>query len=351
MEAVPMDVALDMMEDGGDRIRRGVIDLGTEGSMRDVLRRVDDGSLVVQQRDDWFGSGAVNAVAEGDEIIIRVDNVHKSYLMGVEAVPALRGVSLTVRKGEFVCLFGTSGGGKTTLLNLLGTIDKPSRGYLNICGTKISSNTPDSELSELRLHRIGFVFQTFNLLSALTALENVEMPMILSGRLNAKQRRERCVQLLTSVGMQKRMDHLPAQLSGGEQQRVTIARALANEPDILLLDEPTGDLDSANTMNVLSLLNALNREKGITLVLVTHDLSIKCFADRVLWMRDGKLQRMEMVSQEKRNEAQSALQRDMEALKQRSTEVGGQQHLRDSKQNAFANTQIRKPMDYDCVRG
>ncbi len=173
--------------------------------------------------------------------------------------------------------------------------------------------------------------------------------MILSGRLNATQRRARAVELLTAVGMQARLDHVPSQLSGGEQQRVTIARALANQPDVLLLDEPTGDLDSANTLNVLSLLTSLNRKERITLVLVTHDISIKYFADRVLWLRDGKLQRVEVVSDRKRSDAYANLARDMEALRLRSGAHRSQQERR--RDNPWANTAVRQPTDYECVRG
>jgi len=212
----------------------------------------------------------------------------------LEGVPALRGVSLAVKRGEFVCVFGTSGGGKTSLLNIMGTIDKPTKGDLKLVHTRITSRTPDKVLADIRLNNLGFVFQTFNLLSSLTALENVEMPMILSGKLSTTERRQRAKALLDKVGMSPRLDHLPSQLSGGEQQRVTIARALANNPDILLLDEPTGDLDSVNTAIVMKLLTDLNKE-GITLVMVTHDVGLKFFADRIIWMRDGKIQKIEAV--------------------------------------------------------
>ena len=276
--------------------------------------RDEGGTRVTTQGDAYFGSQAVDGEAEGegDDVIVRCDNIHKTYLLGVEGVPALRGVSLSIRRGEFVCIFGTSGGGKTTMLNVLGTIDKPTRGYLHICGSKVGPHTPDVELSTLRLNKLGFVFQTFNLLSALTALENVEMPMILAGRLSAAERRKRAKELLTAVGMEKRFDHVPSQMSGGEQQRVTIARSIANQPEILLLDEPTGDLDTVNTMRVMSLLTKLNQEDGITLVLVTHDIGLKYFANRILWMRDGKLQRVEVVSAEKRAEMYDNLRKDME---------------------------------------
>ena len=194
------------------------------------------------------------------EVIISCENAHKTYLLGIEGIPALRGISLDVYKGEFLAIFGTSGGGKTSLLNILGTIDIPTKGNLQIAGTRIMSRTSDADLAQLRLKDIGFVFQTFNLLSTMTALENVMMPMILAGTLAKAAQREAAMKLLTSVGMAHRADHFPNQLSGGEQQRVTIARAMANEPKILLLDEPTGDLDSANTLIVMDLLLRLNKQ-------------------------------------------------------------------------------------------
>lgn len=173
------------------------------------------------------------------DTILSIRNVHKTYLLGIEGVPALRGASVSIKKGDFVCIYGTSGGGKTTMLNIIGTIDKPTKGELFLCGNHITPRTSDRLLSEIRLKKLGFVFQTFNLLGALSAIENVELPMILMGELNPSQRKDRAQKLLKSVGMEGRMNHLPSQLSGGEQQRVTIARALANDPEILLLDEPT----------------------------------------------------------------------------------------------------------------
>lgn len=223
--------------------------------------------------DDPFGKirlrEDVDVLESGEDVVVSLRNVHKTYLLGVEGVPALRGVSLTIKKGEFVCIYGTSGGGKTTLLNIIGTIDRPSKGEIYLCGTHITPRTPDATLSDLRLRRMGFVFQTFNLLSALSAAENVELPMILLGRATAAERKERAHALLASVGMDKRVNHLPSQLSGGEQQRVTIARAMSNRPEILLLDEPTGDLDTHNTAIAMSLLLELNKKQGITLIVRT----------------------------------------------------------------------------------
>lgn len=200
-------------------------------------------------------------------------------------VIALKDVSLhedhefyPVKRGEFVMIRGPSGGGKTTLLNLIGTIDTPSSGTLKILDTEINKDSTDNFLSSLRLSHIGFVFQTFNLLATMTALENVELPMILLGKLTEKQRKKRAVSLLKRVGLGDRLHHLPSDLSGGEQQRVAIARSLANEPEILLLDEPTGDLDTRSTVEVMDILLSINRRgpKGdgkepTTLVMVTHN--------------------------------------------------------------------------------
>jgi len=264
-----------------------------------------------------YGGKEVRAEAEvdeEDEVVIRIENVHKTYLLGVEGVPALRGVSLSVKRGEFVVIYGLSGGGKTTLLNIIGTIDKPTKGELYLGGEKITSNTPDKVMSYLRLKKIGFVFQTFNLLSSLTALENVELPMILDGTLSVRERRERAIELLERVGVGKRLDHIPSQLSGGEQQRVTIARAIANKPELLLLDEPTGDLDTENTCKVLKQLIQLNREENITLVMITHDVSLKNLSDRVIWMRDGKILKTEIVSEEKRQKRLNELDEEIESF-------------------------------------
>ena len=251
---------------------------------RRVKEEMRAGNRVTTAADEFFGSSSVLGTHAEDaqsDMIIQCDNLHKTYLLGVEGVPALRGVTMSIKRGEFVCIFGTSGGGKSTLLNVLGTIDKPTRGHLKLCDVKIGNSTPDAVLSDIRLNKLGFVFQQFNLLGALTALENVEMPMILAGVLSASERRKRAKELLTAVGMEKRFDHVsvvgtfdsyrasghsfflplkvPAQLSGGEQQRVTIARSIANSPEVLLLDEPTGDLDSVSTLRVMSLLTRLNK--------------------------------------------------------------------------------------------
>jgi putative ABC transport system ATP-binding protein len=190
---------------------------------------------------------------------------------------------------------GPSGGGKTTLLNLIGTIDLSTSGQLYIMGQCIDGSSSDDFLSKLRLEHIGFVFQTFNLLATMSALENVELPMILLAKHDEKERKRRAIALLKRVGLGDRLDHLPSELSGGEQQRVAIARALSNEPDILLLDEPTGDLDSRSTVQIMDLILNINRigpqgegeHTATTCVMVTHNPEIECYADRIVYVQDG----------------------------------------------------------------
>ena len=222
------------------------------------------------------------------ETIIQVDNLHKSYLMGKEAVPALRGVSIGVRRGEMLCLMGPSGSGKTTLLNLLGGLDEPSRGHISIDDENVVA-MKEEQLARLRLRKLGFIFQTFNLLNNFTAFENVEAPMVLSGSLKRKNRKQRVALLLDQVGLSDRMDHYPSELSGGQQQRVAIARALANDPPIIIGDEMTGDLDSETGFDVMRLVRRLNQEQGKTVIFVTHDPRMADFSDRVIHMLDGKI--------------------------------------------------------------
>ena len=218
---------------------------------------------------------------------VEAENVHKSYVLGSTAVGALRGVSLNVQRGEFVALMGPSGCGKTTLLNLLGAIDTPSRGSLRVDGVPLDKLSEDA-LADLRRDRIGVVFQFYNLIPTLSARENVELPMQFKG-VNRRERRERSRYLLDRVGLTDRADHHPAELSGGEQQRVSIARALANQPAIVLLDEPTGDLDRKSGDEILSLLQALNREHGKTIVMVTHDPHASARATRTVHLDKGQL--------------------------------------------------------------
>lgn len=350
---------------------------GGEGHTQGGGEEQDDMRVMKEAHKDWsedqyYGGSNVTALVQLDEyereddaLVITMNNIHKTYLLGVEGVPALRGVSMSVRRGEFLIIYGTSGGGKTSLLNIMGTIDKPTKGNMRICNTRISRSTTDTELSEIRRSRLGFVFQTFNLLSSLTALENVMLPMILAGKYNRAERRQRAIQLLTRVGMGKRLDHLPSQLSGGEQQRVTIARSIANEPDILLLDEPTGDLDTVNTVIAMKLLTDLHVKDKLTLVMVTHELAHKPFADRVIWMRDGKIQTVEHIPAKKRAEAHAKLHAqfaelsinqdtfDAEAAPAHDEEMGLATNpalsevAPDVKSSvSFTHTELRKPQSY-----
>ncbi|MCA9951521.1 MAG: ABC transporter ATP-binding protein [Anaerolineales bacterium] len=218
--------------------------------------------------------------------MISVDNIHKSYLMGKEAVPALRGVSLEIEKGDFVCLMGPSGSGKTTLLNIIGGLDEPSRGHVIIDGENLVALS-ENELAILRLQKMGFIFQNYNLLANFTAEENVEAPMILA-KVGHKERKERTLSLLEKVGLADRAHHYPGELSGGQQQRVAIARALANDPPILIGDEMTGDLDSETGFAIMQLVTTLNAE-GTTVVFVTHDPRMADFAQRLIHMQDGKI--------------------------------------------------------------
>ena len=218
--------------------------------------------------------------------LISIDNVHKSYLMGKEAVPALRGVSLEIEQGEFVCLMGPSGSGKTTLLNVIGGLDEPSRGHVTIDGENLVAMS-ENELARLRLQKMGFIFQNYNLLANFTAHENVESPMVLL-KIGGKERRQRTISLLEKVGLADRAHHYPGELSGGQQQRVAIARALANNPPILIGDEVTGDLDSESGQAIMQLLSKLN-EEGMTIVFVTHDAHMAEFARRLIHIYDGKL--------------------------------------------------------------
>lgn len=222
------------------------------------------------------------------DVAVQAEEVHKSYVLGAAAVGALRGVSLRIRRGQFVALMGPSGCGKTTLLNLMGAIDTPSRGTLSVDGVALAELSEDA-LADLRRDRIGVVFQFYNLIPTLSARENIELPMQFQ-RAGRRERRERARQLLARVGLADRADHHPAELSGGEQQRVSIARALANHPALVLLDEPTGDLDSITGQEILTLLRDLNRQERVTLVIATHDALVAEASSRTIRLRDGKIE-------------------------------------------------------------
>ena len=219
--------------------------------------------------------------------LLRLQDVHKTYHMGDVDVHALRGVSFDIEAGEFVAIMGSSGSGKSTIMNLVGCLDRPTQGHYLLDGKDVSRMSRD-ELAEIRNHTLGFVFQSFNLLSRTTAVENVELPLLYQG-CGTKERVHRSVEALNKVGLGKRLDHHPAQLSGGQQQRVAIARAIVAKPKVILADEPTGNLDSKTSLEVMALFQQLGRD-GITVVLVTHEPDIAEFAARVIVMRDGRVQ-------------------------------------------------------------
>ncbi len=224
--------------------------------------------------------------------VIHVEDVHKYYELGETRVHALRGVSVNIERGEFVAIMGASGSGKSTFMNLLGCLDKPSSGRYFLDSVDVSTLSKQ-ELAAIRNRKIGFVFQGFNLLARTTALENVELPTLYA-KLDKAERLKRAQYALELVGLGERMDHFPSQLSGGQQQRVAIARALVNQPAILLADEPTGNLDSRTSVEIMQILQELN-DKGLTIVLVTHEQDIAQFAKRVIVFRDGKIRKDQMV--------------------------------------------------------
>lgn len=223
--------------------------------------------------------------------VIAVRNLAKTYMLGQTRVHALRGVSLEVRSGEFVAVMGPSGSGKSTFMNMIGCLDRPTQGEYWLVG-KLVSQMSNDELADVRNRLIGFVFQGFNLLSRSTALNNVALPMVYAG-LSHEERERRAQRVLRLVGLGTRMDHKPSQLSGGQQQRVAIARALVNSPSLLLADEPTGNLDSRTSIEIMAVMQALN-EQGLTIILVTHEPDIAQYAKRQVTFRDGRLLRDEL---------------------------------------------------------
>ncbi len=219
--------------------------------------------------------------------VIRVEDLVKIYILGEVEVQALRGVSLSIEKGEFVAIMGASGSGKSTFMNILGFLDRPTRGLYLLDGIS-GENLSRDELAEIRNLKIGFVFQGFNLLKRTSALENVELPLIYSKK-HASNRQEMAQKALSQVGLEGREHHHPSQLSGGEQQRVAIARALVNQPSILLADEPTGNLDSKTSVEIMSIFQLLNRKLGITIVMITHEPDIASYAGRNILFKDGRV--------------------------------------------------------------
>jgi putative ABC transport system ATP-binding protein len=226
--------------------------------------------------------------AEAREVI-RLEGIHKTYSMGDVEVHALRGVTLDIREGEFVAIMGASGSGKSTTMNIIGCLDSPTRGAYALDGEDVSKLSKD-ERADIRLRKLGFVFQGFNLLSRTSALENVELPMLYAG-VEPAERHRRALEALHAVGLAGREQNHPNQLSGGQQQRVAIARALVNDPKLILADEPTGALDSRTSVEVMDIFQRLNRERGITLVLVTHEPDIAAYADRIVVFKDGRIQK------------------------------------------------------------
>src|SRR5213594_4353952 len=218
--------------------------------------------------------------------LVRLIDVHKTYRTGEMEVPAVRGVSLEIKRGEFVALMGASGSGKSTLMNILGCLDRPTTGQYILDGADVSGLDRD-RLADIRNHKIGFVFQNFNLLPRTSARENVELPLVYSAQhLTNAQLREKADRVLASVGLGGREEHHPSELSGGQQQRVAIARALINEPEVVLADEPTGNLDSRTSVEIMGIFQQLN-DRGITIVMVTHEQDIAAYARRSVVMRDG----------------------------------------------------------------
>ncbi len=220
------------------------------------------------------------------EIVIRLENIVKIYQMGKVQVHALRGVSLQVQRGDMIAIMGPSGSGKSTLMNIIGALDTPTSGRYLLEGQDVS-RLNDDQLAEIRNKRIGFVFQNFNLLPRLTALEQVELPLVYAGVFSRRERRRRAQEALERVGLGDRLHHRPNELSGGQQQRVAIARALVNNPSIILADEPTGNLDSKSGAEVMYIFQHLNQEQGITVVLVTHEPDIARHTRRIVYLRDG----------------------------------------------------------------
>lgn len=225
------------------------------------------------------------------QTLVKLENAQKVYRLGKVKVPALKGINLEIKKGERLAIIGPSGCGKSTLLNLIGCLDRPTKGKVFINGKDVSELN-DNELAVIRREKIGFVFQFFYLISTLTALRNVMLPMVFAG-ISKQEQERRARKLLEIVGLKERLDHRPSELSGGERQRTAIARAMANSPEIILADEPTGNLDSKSGKGVINALLELNKKQGVTLTIVTHDPYIASNAQRIIYLKDGEIIREE----------------------------------------------------------
>jgi len=225
------------------------------------------------------------------EVIVRTINLKKTYMLGKIPLSVLKGIDLEIERGEYISIMGPSGSGKTTLFNMIGGLDKPTEGKVYIDEVDIAQ-LDAYELAWLRCRKIGYIFQTFNLIPVMTALENVMLPMIFAG-MSTDDAREKAKLLLETVGLGDRLHHKPFELSGGQQQRVAIARALANDPAIILADEPTGNLDLKTGKEIINLLRQMNKEKQVSIITATHDLKMLDVSDRVIWIRDGTIERIE----------------------------------------------------------
>ena len=231
-----------------------------------------------------------NANAEAS-VVVRTRNVRKTYLLGKVPLDALKGVNVEIYTGEYISIMGPSGSGKSTLFNMIGGLDKPSEGQVFIDEVDLAQ-LDAYELAWLRCRKIGYIFQTFNLIPVMSALENVTLPMVFAG-MDDDSARDKGVELLKTVGLGDRVQHKPTELSGGQQQRVAVARALANDPAVVLADEPTGNLDLNTGKEIIKLLRSLREDKGVTIISATHDLKMLDVSDRILWIRDGQVDRIE----------------------------------------------------------
>lgn len=231
-----------------------------------------------------------------EENIIRIRDVKKKYQMGSEQIPAVNGISMNIKKEEVCCLLGKSGSGKSTLLNLMAGLEKPTEGKILFHKKHIERMNED-QLADFRRQYIGFVFQSYNLLPTLTALENVTLPLIFQG-MPAKERKERAMEMLQAVGLEERAGHKPHEMSGGQQQRVSIARAFVNQPPVVFADEPTGNLDTKTTYEMMDLITGMAKKNRQTLIIVTHDLELSEYADRIIVLQDGKIERIEKRKRE-----------------------------------------------------